>query len=103
MNITHVPAAIAAVTTALPHWLHCEPEPLSRTHDHVWSQGGEVVTLSTWDSAATSHVSVHYEYGGAEMAHLVLSDVMQVVPFLRIVGALLPTVPELAEALVVAA
>jgi len=45
---------------------------------------------------------VAYFQGGAQLAHLVLTDVGQVLPWLRIVGAVVPTVAQVAEALVIA-
>ena len=61
-----------------------------------------MVQLSTWDSASRVTVMVAYFQGGAQLAHLVLTDVGQVLPWLRIVGAVVPTVAQVAEALVIA-
>ena len=88
MNLDQLPAAVTAITAALPHWHHLEPEPTSRIQDHVWTMGGETVTLSCWESASIAHVQLAYEHGGSELSHLVLADVAQSAEWLRVVRLL---------------
>ena len=100
MLLHHLPQTLARINAALADWHHTEPEPVALTHrDHEWTQGGEQVRLSVWDSAAHATVTVTYFYGGAQVAHLVLTTPDQVLPWLRIVGAVVPSPGELAEAM----
>lgn len=95
MNLHNIPAAITALTSALDTWQHDEPPPLSSRQVHRWARpcvytkttGAEVIELAVWDAATSGCVTLSYNRGGAEEAFLVLSDVDQVLPFLRLVGA----------------
>jgi len=92
MRLADLPAAIDAVTAALPGWHHLVPEPVSTIHDHIWLRGDEKVTLSTWPSASTVHTQITYGYAGMETASLVLTDVAQIRPWLTVVGVALVAV-----------
>jgi hypothetical protein len=104
LRLAAVPTAITAVHTTLPDWTTTNPDAYqARDHrKYEWHQPGQVVCLSIWDSASTASVTISYRLGGAEVAHLVLSSIEQVRPWLRLVGAVEPTRAELAAALVVA-
>lgn len=93
----------AGITAALDGWRLIEADMVSLyRRDWEWVRAGEQVHLSTWDSSSRATVMVSYDKGGAQLAYLVLTDTGQVLPWLRLVGAVRPTVRELAEALVVA-
>lgn len=101
-NAAIAPVA-AGITAALDGWRLIEADMVSRyRRDWEWVLAGEQVQLSTWDSSSRATVMVSYYVGGAQLAHLVLTSTGQVLPWLRLVGALVPTVAEAATAALVA-
>lgn len=100
LPIAHIAPVIARLDVALDGWHDTTKAPLALHHrDREWTRGGERVVLSIWDSVLMASVTVEYWYAGAQVAHLVLSSVDQILPWLRVVGAVVPVPLEVAAAL----
>jgi hypothetical protein len=102
LPVPTIPRVVNDVRAALAKWDYVEPVPLSLySRSHTWVLREKVVELSIADSSSVAYVAIAYRVGGAEVAHLVLTDPDQVRPWLRLVGAVLPSQAELAAAMVV--
>lgn len=103
LPVRTIPGVVNTIKATLSGWEYTAPGVLSLySRNHLWLRREQVVELSIADSSSVAYVAISYRVGGAERALLVLTDAEQVLPWLRLVGAVMPSQAQLAAALVVA-